>query len=203
MLAKAILPNVSSNGMAVEDHEAERRSCETIRKLYSLGDEYRKRAAKEIANMFCHDDVVRQGIYFFREFDDFEDTNLRPPQRSNARGLFADYRSEFSRHEKMPRLKMEKEREEDEWLCPDSSPPEKRVKKKKKYDFKTHGNSKFTNDLDAMIMEEMHKMVQHASKHYPRLIEMASRLEPEGFSAKAQAVRFSCQKCSNVSYTSA
>jgi hypothetical protein len=189
VLAKAILPNLNSNGTAVEDHEAERRSCETIRELYSLGDEYRKRAAKEIANMFFHDDVVRQGIYFFREFDDFEDTNLRPPQRSNARGLFVDYRSEFSRHEKMPRLKMEKEREEDEWLCPDSSPPEKRVKKKKKYDFKkTHGNSKYTNDHEAMLMEEMHKMLQHASKQFPRIIEMASRLEPERFQREGLAL---------------
>jgi len=189
VLAKAILPNLNSNGTAVEDHEAERRSCETIRELYSLGDEYRKRAAKEIANMFFHDDVVRQGIYFFREFDDFEDTNLRPPRRSNARGLFVDYRSEFSRHEKMPRLKMEKEREEDEWLCPDSSPPEKRVKKKKKYDFKkTHGNSKYTNDHEAMLMEEMHKMLQHASKQFPRIIEMASRLEPERFQREGLAL---------------
>ncbi|CAL6327647.1 unnamed protein product [Bathycoccus prasinos] len=189
VLAKAILPNLNSNDTAVEDHEAERRSCETIRELYSLGDEYRKRAAKEIANMFFHDDVVRQGIYFFREFDDFEDTNLRPPRRSNARGLFVDYRSEFSRHEKMPRLKMEKEREEDEWLCPDSSPPEKRVKKKKKYDFKkTHGNSKYTNDHEAMLMEEMHKMLQHASKHFPRIIEMASRLEPERFQREGLAL---------------
>jgi hypothetical protein len=189
VLAKAILPNLNSNGTAVEDHEAERRSCETIRELYSLGDEYRKRAAKEIANMFFHDDVVRQGIYFFREFDDFEDTNLRPSRRSNARGLFVDYRSEFSRHEKMPRLKMEKEREEDEWLCPDSSPPEKRVKKKKKYDFKkTHGNSKYTNDHEAMLMEEMHKMLQHASKQFPRIIEMASRLEPERFQREGLAL---------------
>ena len=148
-----------------------------------LGDEYRN-SCENHEHVFL---TLSGKDLFLQEFDDFK-RNLRPPRRSNARGLFVDYRSEFSRHEKMPRLKMEKEREEDEWLCPDSSPPEKRVKKKKKYDFKTHGNSKFTNDLDAMIMEEMHKMVQHASKHYPRLIEMASRLEPERFQREGLAL---------------
>ena len=185
VLAKAILPNVSSNGVAVEDEETERRSCETIRKLYSPGDEYRKRAAKEIANMFFHDHDVRQGIYYFREFDDFEDTNFLPPRRSNGRGLFKEYQNEFSRHENMPKLKMEKEREEMERMEEDMSvtSSEKKRTKKKKSDFNkkssNQGDSKYSN-IEGM-MEEMHKMLQRTIKHYPRLIEMAPRLDPETF----------------------
>ena len=193
VLAKAILPNVSSNGVAVEDEEVERRSCETLRNLYSPGDEYRFLAAQEIANMFFHDDVVRQGIYYFREFDDFEDTNLHPPRRSNARGLFKEYQNEFSRHENMPKLKMEKEREEMERMEEDlrvTSSEKKRTKKKKSdfnKKFSNQGDSKYTTTYDD-VMEEMHEMLQHTIQHYPRLIEMAPRLDPETFQHEGRAL---------------
>jgi hypothetical protein len=190
VLAKAILPNVSSNGVAVEDEETERRSCDTIRNLYSPGDEYRKRAAKEIANMFFHDDDVRKGIYYFREFDDFEDTNLHPPRRSNARGLFKEYQNEFSRHENMPRLKMEKEREELERIEADlgvTSPEKKRTKKKKSDSNKKSSNQGTMGEIEQM-MKEMLTMVPQNIKHYPRLIEMAQRLDPETFQREGRAL---------------
>ena len=205
VLAKAILPNVSSNGVAVEDEETERRSCDTIRNLYSPGDEYRKRAAKEIANMFFHDDDVRKGIYYFREFDDFEDTNLHPPRRSNARGLFKEYQNEFSRHENMPRLKMEKEREELERIEADLgvTSPEKKRTKKKKSDSNKKSSNQGTMAREAFrlltrsptaggeieqMMEEMLTMVPQNIKHYPRLIEMAQRLDPETFQREGRAL---------------